>query len=229
MIRRAGACLVASALALTAGAGLAHQEHGASQPPVVPGGQRFEFEAPAPGSYRLPPIKPAPDAALIDPSGRPARLHRILGDRVVLLSFVYLQCTDACPVASAVLRQVRRTAARDPRLRERLALVTISFDPERDTPEALAAHAQAWRAGARQPPWHFYTAPSPAAAQAMVSAYGQPVRRVPEADADIAHLLRVYLVDRQRRLRNIYGLGFLDPRLLLADVRTLLQEADGEP
>jgi hypothetical protein len=34
----------------------------------------------------------------------------------------------------------------------------------------------------------------------------------------------VYLIDRQQRIRNIYGLDFLDPRLLLADVRTLLQE-----
>ena len=43
-----------------------------------------------------------------------------------------------------------------------------------------------------------------------------------------AHQLRVYLVDRQRRIRNIYGLGFLDPRLLLTDVLTLLAE-EGAP
>ena len=61
----------------------------------------------------------------------------------------------------------------------------------------------------------------------MTAAFGQPVRRAPGEGADIAHLLRVYLIDRQRRVRNIYGLGFLDPRLLLADVRTLLGETGG--
>ncbi len=44
------------------------------------------------------------------------------------------------------------------------------------------------------------------------------------AAAGPTHLLRVYLIDRQLRIRNIYGLDFLGPRLLLADVRTLVLE-----
>ena len=38
------------------------------------------------------------------------------------------------------------------------------------------------------------------------------------------HTLRVYLIDRERRIRNIYSTGTLDPRLVLADIRTLLSE-----
>jgi cytochrome oxidase Cu insertion factor (SCO1/SenC/PrrC family) len=38
------------------------------------------------------------------------------------------------------------------------------------------------------------------------------------------HMVRVYLIDREAMIRNIYSFGMLDPRLLLADVRTLLQE-----
>jgi protein SCO1/2 len=36
--------------------------------------------------------------------------------------------------------------------------------------------------------------------------------------------LRAYLIDREKQVRNIYGLGFLDPRLLVSDVHTLLDE-----
>jgi protein SCO1 len=53
---------------------------------------------------------------------------------------------------------------------------------------------------------------------------------VPEAEGPhgrIAHQLRVYLIDRQRQVRNIYNLDFLDPRLVITDVQTLLLEEQG--
>ena len=117
-MRRLGAAAPGVALlgCLLAAAGAAAHEEPRASPPG-PGGQRFEFAAPAPGSYRLPPIKPAPDAPLVDSRGRSRRLHSVLGERVVLLSLVYLECRDACPVASAVLRSVRAAAAEDPALR----------------------------------------------------------------------------------------------------------------
>lgn len=226
----AGASWLAPVLlaALLTGPAPAHE--GQEPPPqAAPASQRFEFEAPAPGSYRLPPIQPAPDAALRDTTGHRLRLHDVLGGRIVLLSLVYLSCADACPVASAVLRTVRAAAAEDPTLRDALALITVSFDPERDSPADLAAYAAAWRGSLEQPRWQFHVAASPDAAGAMTAAYGQPVQRPPGAGADVAHLLRVYLIDRQRRVRNIYGMGFLDPRLLLADVRTLLLESGAGP
>jgi protein SCO1/2 len=59
----------------------------------------------------------------------------------------------------------------------------------------------------------------------ILAGYGQLVSRPASTQsAGLTHRLRVYLIDAQRRIRNIYGLDFLDPDLLLADVRTLLLE-----
>ena len=54
-----------------------------------------------------------------------------------------------------------------------------------------------------------------------------PEVAVSTESAGLTHRLRVYLIDSQRRIRNIYGLDFLDPDLLLADVRTLVLEERG--
>ena len=63
---------------------------------------------------------------------------------------------------------------------------------------------------------------------AILEAYGQPIG-LGGAEAPPTHLLRVYLIDGQRRIRNVYGLDFLDPRLVLNDVRTLLLEERRRP
>ncbi|MDZ7781969.1 MAG: SCO family protein [Halioglobus sp.] len=205
-----------------------HGGHSAQAPENHPAAAgQFDFEAPEPGTYELPVIKPAPDGAVLDTAGKTRRLHELMAGRIVLLSFVYLSCTDVCPVATAKLHSIRALSAREPDLRDNLEFVTVSFDPERDTPEALADYARVFTENNRGAPWHFLTTRSQEQVNRILDAYGQPVRRrPPDADgrADIAHLLRVYLIDREGRIRNIYGLGFLDTRLLLADVRTLLLE-----
>lgn len=179
----------------------------------------------------LPVIRSAPDGQVLDAAGNRHRLREAMRGRIVLLSFVYLQCRDACPVALGRLFAIYHATRDDSELRSNLTLVTVSFDPERDTPEALASYMAALRIaddGTRSP-WEFFTTPSQTAIDPILEAYGQPVRRPPQhgasaADAAIGHLLRVYLIDRAGRVRNIYGLEFLDPRLLVADVRTLLLE-----
>jgi cytochrome oxidase Cu insertion factor (SCO1/SenC/PrrC family) len=61
----------------------------------------------------------------------------------------------------------------------------------------------------------------------ILVAYGQTVdKRLNSADPQgpLYHILRVFLIDREGRVRNIYSSGTLDPRLVLADVKTLLLE-----
>jgi cytochrome oxidase Cu insertion factor (SCO1/SenC/PrrC family) len=168
---------------------------------------RFDYQPPAPGTYQLPAIKPAPDARVVDAAGTPRRLHGLMGDRIVVVSFISTRCVDpqGCPLATAVLHQIRAVAGHDPMLVRRLRLITVSFDLLNDRPAVLARYAGAAGKGpARTSPWEF----------------GQ--RTAPPT-----HLLRVYLIDAERRIRNIYGLDFLDARLLLTDVRTLLLEEQG--
>jgi cytochrome oxidase Cu insertion factor (SCO1/SenC/PrrC family) len=188
---------------------------------------RFDFDPPRPGSYRLPVVKPAGDGAVVDAAGAPRRLRDVLAGRITVLSFVYTRCSDAngCPLATAVLYQLHGATAGDPELARNLRLVTLSFDPGHDTPATMARYARVAAARETRSPWEFLTTASDRQLAPILADYGQLVRRPPgPAAAAPTHLLRVYLIDRQQRIRNIYGLDFLDPRLLLTDVRTLLLE-----
>jgi cytochrome oxidase Cu insertion factor (SCO1/SenC/PrrC family) len=211
----------------------AHPGHGKSATPAaveVPRAGRVEFEAPPAGTYQLPVIKPAPDGAVLDSSGAGRRLHQLMAGKVVVLSFVYTQCSDArgCPLATAVLYQIHQASRSDPALAERLKLITLSFDPAHDTPAVMARYARPRDPAARASEWDRLTTASDRALAPILAGYGQLVFRPAGGQAaGLTHRLRVYLIDPQQRIRNIYGLDFLDPQLLLADVRTLLLEEQG--
>jgi cytochrome c peroxidase len=198
--------------------------------PMGAPGERL-YRIPEPGSYALPPIDRVEERTLLDAQGKPAHLLGLGEGELAVVSFMYRACTDAagCPLALGVLQQLdRRLATRGER---RVRLVSVSFDPQRDTPEALA-HMQHHMAPRGE--WRFLVPPDAAALDAVLRDFGQDALRLVDAEgADtgvIRHVLRVYLVDSERRVRNIYSSGFLDPELLDADIRTLLMEgaAKGE-
>jgi cytochrome oxidase Cu insertion factor (SCO1/SenC/PrrC family) len=210
-----------------AGAALAHEPAGHAAPADTGRSRSFDFDPPAPGSYRLPVIRAAGDGAVLDSAGHPLRLHEALRGRISVLSFIYTRCSDTngCPAATAALHRVHAASLRDPALGASLGLVSLSFDPTHDTPAVMAQRAATARGGA---PWRELTTVSEAELAPILAAYDQVVaRRAPgpgQPAQVVGHQLRAYLIDRQLRVRNIYGLEMLDPRLLLADVRTLLAE-----
>jgi protein SCO1/2 len=71
--------------------------------------------------------------------------------RPVLLNFIYTSCTTICPLVSEVFSRVQEALGAE---RAAVDLVSISIDPEYDTPQRLAAYARKFGAG---PHWHFYT------------------------------------------------------------------------
>lgn len=194
-----------------------------------------DFDAPVPGTYSLPVLGAAGDGAVIDSAGVPRTLHEVHNGKIVLLSFIYTRCPDekGCPLAWSALYDVLYVSEEDRDLADHLKLVSLSFDPEHDTPEAMAAFAQKTYAMQKDAsPWAMLTARSTTDLRPILARYGQAIapRRDPETGAvtGFTHQLRVYLIDGRNRIRNIYSLGFLDPRLLLADVRTLILEERGE-
>ncbi len=209
-------------LAVAALAAAPRLARAADTPAPAPGWAPLGYAAPAPGTYALPPLGEAGDGAVLDVDGRPRRLHDFLGDKLVVLSFVYRSCPDlnGCPLANHVLGSVQRRVLADPVLRDRVRLISISFDPARDRPEDMR------RLGASLAPagadWVFLTAASERALAPLLRAYGQVVR--PEADATISHVLRVFAIDRARTIRNIYSSAFLHADLVLGDLRTLDEE-----
>lgn len=199
----------------------------AADAPSAPG-----FTAAPAGSYRLPVIAGAADGRLLDADGQPMRLQDLLADRLVLLSFVYTHCSDAagCPLATQVLHQVGRRLQQQPRLKERLRVLTISFNPDQDTPQAMRDYAASIDKHGLD--WRFLTAASARDLQPLLEAYQQPVQKVYDDQGRFtgryAHLLRVYLIDSARHIRNIYSVDYLQPEVIVNDLLTLLQDPAGE-
>jgi len=188
-----------------------------------------DYDAPKAGTYTLPVIKPAADGALLDSAGKPVRLAELTHGRITVMSFIYTRCAaaKACPMATGVLMQVHRESAEDTTLAKKLRLVSMSFDPANDTPERMAAYSGLASDRPSGAPWHFVTARSQTELQPILEAYGQAVDKKQNAadpTGPLNHTLRVFLVDAAGKIRNIYSSGTLDPRLVLADIRTLMME-----
>src|SRR5947207_8327150 len=189
----------------------------------------YDYDPPTPGSYSLPVIKTAPDGAIIDSDSKSINLRDLNRGRITLLSFIYTRCAapKACPYATGVLSQLHSLSEEDKTLAKNMRLVSISFDPEHDTPQHLAAYSEAIREAKSGCEWRFVTAKSPAELQSVLDGYGQAVDKRPNSadpQGPLYHTLRVFLIDRDGRIRNIYSSGTLDPRLVMADVKTLLLE-----
>jgi cytochrome oxidase Cu insertion factor (SCO1/SenC/PrrC family) len=222
--RAARAAGLPAALAVAAGGAHAHEgDDGAprlSAEGAAASGVRFE--PPPPGSYELPPFGKVGAHSLLGSDGLPAPLLEPGRDGAALVSFVYLSCPDACPMATAVLQRVDRQVAGDPRLAGRVSLATVSFDPLRDTPEKMAAFRASAAPRGR---WRFLTASSPAAIAPVLADFGQDRLVAPGDGAGatpVSHTLKVFLVDGEGRIRNVYSTGFLDARILVNDLITVL-------
>src|SRR5437773_11899708 len=92
---------------------------------------------------RLPKIAPAPAFALTSQDGTRGSLADLRG-KVVAVTFIYTSCIDRCPVLTALMPHVQDKLGQD--FGERVAFVSITVDPERDTPEPLKQYADPFRA-----------------------------------------------------------------------------------
>jgi cytochrome oxidase Cu insertion factor (SCO1/SenC/PrrC family) len=217
---------VVGLLALMAGLQIAHAQLQARAPAQ-------DFVAPPPGSYALPPIQPAADGWVLEGNWLPRRLSRYTQGALTLLSFVYTYCVDplGCPLAYETFDTVKRRALADPALRGRVRLVSLSFDPSNDTPEAMRAYGGE-HARSTELPWHFLTTYSVKFLKPILDEFGQDVEI--ELDAKGAptrartHMLKVFLLDQRGQVREIYSTAFLHAEVILNDLRTLTLESAGQ-
>jgi protein SCO1/2 len=97
------------------------------------------------------------DLTLIDQDGKQVRfVSDVIGDRIVVMDFVYTSCTTVCPVLSALFSQIQGRLGNQ--LGEEVALVSVTVDPTRDTPQRLKAYAARHKA---RPGWVWLTGPKP--------------------------------------------------------------------
>jgi cytochrome c peroxidase len=204
-----------------------------SEPPetqvLAPGWTQLEFEPPKPGSYNLPPMGLAGDGEVLDTEGKSISLHSLMGDKVVVLSFIYSSCSDAngCPLATHVLERLQNRLLEDPAAGNSVRFVSLSFDPVQDTPEVMGRYGRPYISGDFD--WRFLTTGGQEALQPILESYGQVVVRDPGSEADeagsISHVLRVFLIDRNLQIRNIFSASYLHADTMLNDIRTLQMES----
>jgi cytochrome c peroxidase len=112
-------------------------------------------------------------------------------------------------------------------LKDAVRLVSFSFDPDYDTPRVLETYAGYFRAPGFD--WLFLTTAGEPQLMPTLEGYGQWIVRDYDADGNylgtVSHLLRVYLIDREKRIRNVYSMSFLHADSVVNDLLTLLAEA----
>jgi cytochrome oxidase Cu insertion factor (SCO1/SenC/PrrC family) len=196
-------------------------------PPVAP---RQEYAPPAPGTYRLERIQRAPAGVVLDSDGSPRPFAQFATGRVTLLGFMYTYCTDVygCPLAYETFVEVRRRLLARPDLAAQVRLVSLSFDPTHDTPEAMRAYGGKFLRAEGGLQWKFLTTRSVAELLPLLEGLGQDA--MVEVDAGgrptrtIHHTLKVFLIDPQGFVREIYSPAFLFPDVVMNDIETLLLE-----
>ncbi|MEW8024931.1 MAG: SCO family protein [Candidatus Thiodiazotropha sp.] len=93
-----------------------------------------------------------PDVQLISHRGEKGRLPELLDtDKPVMLNFIFTTCTTICPVLSASFHQVQEIMGDES---DSISMISITIDPDYDTPEQLMKYAQKFKAGNQ---WQFYT------------------------------------------------------------------------
>lgn len=155
---------------------------------------------------------PAPDFQLTDQNGQSFTLSSLRG-KVVLMDFIFTQCPGPCPLLSTKFSHLQRKLGE--RLGKEVMLVSVTIDPQQDTPEVLKAYAQRYNADPSG--WKFLTGTTRDIIM-VASQYGADYRRGPEGIID--HRLLTCLIDRDGNVvREFVGVNH--------SVDELLQETEG--
>jgi len=161
-----------------------------------------------------------PDAAFIDQHDRRRSMAEWRGS-VVMLTFIYTRCPlpNYCPLIDRHFVALQGALTADATLRGRVKLVTLSFDPEFDTPAVLAAHAAKLEADPEV--WTFLTGDR-ATVDKFAARLGVGINR-PAGVPELTHNLRTALVGADGRLVKIYSGNEWTPAKALDDIRGLLR------
>lgn len=170
----------------------------------------------APHLSPLPKIAPAPEFLLTSQDNRQVKLTDFRG-KVVAVAFIYTMCTATCPVLTPMMSFVQDRLGRE--FGERIVFISITVDPERDTPDVLREYAQAF--GANLVGWTFLTGSAPTIRD-VTRRYG--VFAAKNANGDVDHTTLTSIIDSRGILRVQYlGVRF-DPEEFRRDLLSLVDE-----
>jgi protein SCO1/2 len=157
-----------------------------------------------------------PDQLLIDQDGKPRPMSSFRGHRVAL-TFTYTRCPmpNFCPLMDRNFQALQREIKKTPALAD-VRLVTVSFDPEFDTPPVLKAHAN--RLEADPLIWSFVTGDRDEV-ERFAARFGIAIDRAEQNPIDITHNLRTAVIDPDGRLVNVHTGNDWAPADVLADLK----------
>lgn len=161
-----------------------------------------------------------PDFTLTERSGASISLAQLRG-KIWIADFIYTNCTDTCPLQTAMMAKLQDEYASKPEVQ----LVSITVDPERDTPQTLALYATRYNADAGR--WFFLTGQRDRIIGLMQNGFHLSVASLPtsaEQSGMIPHSPRFVLIDKAARIRGYYDSRELEAFVRLKnDVESLLK------
>jgi protein SCO1 len=162
-----------------------------------------------------------PDAAFIDQSNKRRSLSEWRGTPTVL-TFIYTRCPlpNFCPLMSQNFATLQRRLADDTALHGRVKLVTLTFDPDHDTPDVLAAYAAKLKANPDV--WTFLTGDR-ATVERIAGKFGVSVLRDSADTSQITHNLRTLVADANGNIVKAYNGSDWTVGQVLTDLRTVVQ------
>lgn len=177
------------------------------------------------GPDLLTPGQPVPNMSFLDQEGQPRRLDGYAGS-VLLLTFTYTRCPmpTFCPLMDRHFATLQQAVMTTPVLADRVHLLTVSIDPEADTPPVLKAHAQTLRADPRF--WTFLTGARDEIDR-FAARFGMTVVRDGNDALNITHTLRTAIIDSRGRLVKVYAGNDWTPPQMLAVLKPLA-ETEGD-
>lgn len=176
--------------------------------------------APAASGFEL--IKtgaPVPDQTFVNQDGKSVTLSSLRGDAVIV-TFIYTSCPmpTFCPLMDQQFAKMQAKLKENNNLL-RAHLLSVSFDPQIDTPPVLKAHADTLGADPRL--WSFVTGDRDEIDK-WASGFGVSISRATNDPRDITHNLRTALLDRQGNLVQVYTGNEWTPEQVLADLRVMV-------
>ena len=183
--------------------------------------------APPSSQHQPQPGEKVPDFALINQDGKRIHLGSFHG-HVLLVTFVYTRCPfpDFCPLVSRNFAQVYAATRKNPDLASKIRLLTVSFDPEHDTPKVLRAYGESFRETAGAIPfdrWEFAVAPQ-SDLKEVADFFG--LYFTPEHD-QIVHSLSTTVISPAGKVYKWYEDNQWVPDDLVADATAVLQQDGG--
>lgn len=185
------------------------------------------------GPSPLPVLAAAPAFSLIDQEGRTVSSEQLRG-KVSLVGFIYTNCPDICPMLTQNMRGLQLKLKDAGLLGTEAQLVSITVDPERDTPAVLSQYATDH--GAETATWRFLTGDPETVRNTVVKGFLLPVEKemaaadshaghtagsAPQQNYIVGHSGKIALVDKAGEIRAYYDSESLDAANVIAAVKAL--------